>query len=197
MKITKEQIPAYGDYDAGERIELTGGMYALVKAEHDNDMGPPWKEHDGHGAIREALEADKRPGERVMCKAGSRDYYWLYDIAETVKIARRDGWDAEPYGGTKGERAARAVEADFKRMRGWLMNDWYWMGVSVKLYDKSGTLVERDSLWGIESEGDHWREVAADLIENMRSDYATAQREARKARRAADYTALQTRAFVS
>ena len=73
----------------------------------DEDMGPPWKEHDGHGPVSEWRSgSSKRPGERILCE--DRGHCRFYDFAEAVKIARKDKWDAPPYGtGTPGERAVR------------------------------------------------------------------------------------------
>lgn len=46
--LTKSDIPYSGD-----RIELPGGLYLTIETKHDETMGAPWEEHDGHGIISE------------------------------------------------------------------------------------------------------------------------------------------------
>lgn len=60
----------------------------------DYDLGPPWKEHDGHGIVSEWTTRDKRPGERVL--VSDRSSHRFYDFEETVKIAKRDKWGFLP-----------------------------------------------------------------------------------------------------
>lgn len=70
-------------------FEYSGHKFR-VTAYHDDCMGAPWEEHDGHGIISDWTTRDKAPGELVLASdRGSNRYY---DFAETVKIARRDGW---------------------------------------------------------------------------------------------------------
>jgi hypothetical protein len=188
MKITMNDIPAYGDYDNGERINLTRGAYAIIKVIPDEDMGPPWKEHDGHGPVSGWENRDKKPGELILNEnRGSKRFY---DFAEAVKIAKRDGWDTKPYGtGTKGERAHRAAMADYESLRGWCNDDWHWIGVVVTLCTPEGEFDA--SLWGIESEGDYWRDVAVDLIAECRHEYAAAQCKKRKETKERNYWAFR------
>ena len=85
----------------------------------------------GHGPVSEWTTRAKQLGERVLVedRRGAKRYY---DFAEAVRIAKRDGWDAPPLGeGTKGQRAARAAEADFNRLRGWCNGDWEYVGIVV------------------------------------------------------------------
>lgn len=150
-----------------ETIDLPGGYTASIALIVDSDMRAPWLEHDGHGPVREDLKENKKPGERVLGPTGTRDIWYLYDFAGAVRIARRDGWDAPPYGGKAGEKASRAAEADYKNLTGWCNDEWHWIGVSVSLYapGDSRTPAQSESLWGIESYGDYWREVAAELLD--------------------------------
>jgi hypothetical protein len=114
---------------------------------YDDSMGPPWKEHDGHGPVTDWTSRDKRPGEMVLNSDRHSKRY--YDFAEAVRIARRDGWDAPPYKtGTPGERAHRAAMRDFEHLKRWCNDSWHWVGYQVKI---EGTNYE-DSLWGIESD---------------------------------------------
>lgn len=140
----------------------------------DEDMGPPWKEHDGHGPVSDWTRRSKEPGERVLNK--DRDYYRYYDFKEAVEIAKRDGWgapkgtfhpDAKP---TKGQIAAAAAEWDFEFLRGWCNDDWHWCGIVVHLLDDDGDPIEEPtaSLWGIESEStDYIKETAKEVAEEV------------------------------
>lgn len=149
----------------GDEIETkVGKLTVKARIEYDEDMGPPWKEHDGHGPVSEWTSRSKRPGERVLCG----DFHVrFYDVQEAIKIARRDGWDAEPFGtGTAGERAARAVEADYQRLRAWCYGDWRYVGVVLSV-SKGGIVLDNyaASLWGIESDsGEYLTEVANELL---------------------------------
>ena len=146
-------------------FELDGRTF-IVRIEDDTATGEPWKEHDGHGVISEWTRRDMAPGERAL--VSDRGSHRYYDIKATLVIALRDGWDAAPIGqGTPEERAARAVEADFQRMRAWCNGEWSWVGVVVHLEcpecgaEHSGKFA---SLWGIESDaGEYLDEVAREL----------------------------------
>lgn len=162
---------SFGKYvSIGDDISVkVGKLTVTATIVHDEDMGEPWKEHDGHGPVSDWENRDKRPGERVLHEDhGSKRFY---DYAEAIKIAKRDGWDAPPYGeGTAGQRAARAVEADFQRMRAWCNGEWYWVGVRLSVSKNGVTLDEHAaSLWGIEGDSnefgnDYLTEVANELL---------------------------------
>lgn len=182
MKITKEQVPAYGDYyGKGETLTFPGGYSALVRCDYDPAAVAPWDNSDCHGPVSDWTTRAKLPGERVLCEdRGIRRYY---DYAEAVRIAKRDGWDAPPYGtGTKGERAARAAAWDFEYLRRWCNDGWHYLGVMVTVY-RNGAEVADDSLWRVESEGDYWRETAAEMIDYAISKDRKARAKAAKAAR--------------
>jgi hypothetical protein len=103
----------------------------------------------------------------VLCSDRRSKRY--YDFQAAVAQARAEGWDAAPYTGTRGERAARAAMADFKRLRDWCDNHWHYCGVIVRLLDDEGDdMGESESLWGIESDADDYhREVAQELAEEI------------------------------
>lgn len=145
------------------------GVRFQFETHHDDSLGPPWKEHDGHGPVSDWTTRAKRPGEMVLNKSpGSRRYY---DFQEAVRIAKRDGWDTPPYQtGTRGDRAHRAALADFHHLRRWCNDQWSWIGVIITLVDDDGNPLPdfRQSLWGIESEaGDYLTEVAHELADEI------------------------------
>lgn len=165
-------------FDNFETRTLSNGYELIARLEHDDHQDAPWDIECGHGPVSEWTTRAKKPGERVLCsdgrgrsRNGSRRYY---DWAEAISIAKRDGWDAPPYGeGTKGQRAARAAEADFKRLRGWCEGDWEYVGVVVSV-EQDGEEIELHaaSLWGIESDcRDYLREVANELFDEVAENY--------------------------
>lgn len=159
-------------YD-GQIFEHDGHKFRF-RTERDDSMGAPWEEHDGHGIVSDWTTRAKAPGEMVLCSGRHRKRY--YDFAATVRIARRDGWNAKPYdvpGETRRQRAAKAAMADFERLRAWCNDEWEWCGVVVELLDDSGDpMGETDSLWGIESDAgayfdDVAHECAAELLHRL------------------------------
>lgn len=172
------------DANAIERT-LERGYKAGIRIERDDDMGAPWEERDGHGPVSEWTTRDKLPGERVLCTDRAHKRY--YDWAEAIKIAKREGWDAEPYGGTKGQKAERAVAADFEHLRAWCNDEWYWVGYVVKVYDERGNEIGEDSLWGIDDEEyavsealESAKRIAEDHYDGRRDEWRQAMHEARE-----------------
>lgn len=155
---TKQDIEDYAPFT----IELTDGRTARIEVIPDEHMGEPWKEHDGHGIVSEWTTRAKLPGELIL--ASDRNSRRYYDFAESVKIARRDGWGAD--GKTPGERAAKATAEDYRRLRDWCEDRWCWVGVAVTVTKANGEF-DSDSLWGIESDGDYWRDAAAELLNGL------------------------------
>lgn len=142
------------------------GFTLTARLVADDDTTPPWDREEGHGPVSDWTGRSKAPGERILNE--SRGRYRYYDAAEATRIAKRDGWDAPPYGtGTKGERAARAVAADFDRLRRWCADAWCYVGVVLSVSWR-GILLEEHaaSLWGIESDcGDYLTDVANELAD--------------------------------
>lgn len=162
---------------AGERpvrIDLGDGFYAVVKLPYDDHMGPPWKEHDGHGPVSNWTTRDKRPGERVLCSDRHSKRY--YDFAEAVRIARRDGWGlasehveqltaklGRPL--TKGEIAVASVEHDFEHLQDWCEDRWHWIGVCVDIFNAEDEEVYSDSVWGVADIDDYWKTLVLEFIQ--------------------------------
>jgi hypothetical protein len=137
---------------------------------HDDNADPPWKREDGHGPVSDWTSRSKRPGERVLSEDhGSRRYY---DVEAALKLAKRDGWGAYPYGqGTKAEQAARAVDRDFAVLRAWCQDEWHYVGITISVC-KAGVRLAgpyEHALWGIEcnypSDGNPERRTNGYLLE--------------------------------
>lgn len=169
-------------------VDLGNGYRAEIEIEQDNDMGPPWEEHDGHGVIVEGYESEKQPGWRKLAPTGTRDVWRWYDVQASMEIAKRD-WVSPKGEGTKGQRAAKAVETDFQHMQDWCEDRWYWVGYIVKVYDKGDRLVGDDSLWGIDDEEyaiveakEQAKYIVEKDMERRHDAWRSALREAREAR---------------
>jgi hypothetical protein len=157
----------------------TNGVYYVATVKYDGCGEAPWEENDGHGPVSDWRRLDsKRPGERVLCT--DRSSARFYDFEEAVKIARADGWDAEPYKtGTPGERAVRAVEDDFKVLKAWCNDEWSYCGVVLsqrQIVDEDDVELDKhvESLRGIEAnypgtKNEHLTQVANDLLEEAKS----------------------------
>lgn len=174
-------------YERLETFEHDGLQFA-VEIARDDDAGAPWEECDGHGPVRREYcrsgRVNKAPGERVLHSHGGD--YWLYDVAEAVRIALRDGWGlpaervaekAAELGRppTCREIAAEAAGNDFAYLRRWLNNDWFYAVVRVVLLDVEGAETDRDAYCGgVEFEfggaDEYWREVAEELAAEIADD---------------------------
>lgn len=157
----KEVYPGEVSSIEEDGFEVTATIY------HDDTQEAPWDREDGHGPVSEWTSRGKAPGERLLHKDHGSSRF--YDFAEAVKIARRDGWGSEGDEGMKpGEKAARAAEEDFERLRRWCADQWGYVGVSVTV-SRNGVQLTQDyahALWGIESDcGDYINEVAKDCAE--------------------------------
>lgn len=156
------------DVDSPVTVERDGYTFT-ARIERDDDMGAPWKEHDGHGPVSDWRpmgshgHAPKRPGEFVLCseRGGCSRFY---DFAEACKIARRDGWGSpNDEGMSPRQKAAKAAAADFRRLAEWCADEWFWVGVVVEV-SHDGRKRGGASIWGVESDaGDYFADLAADL----------------------------------
>jgi len=142
------------------------GKRFRVYIEPDDCGDTPWERSEGHGKVRTISEhyrcdtTQKKPGERVLYTGGNK--VWLYDWQDACKQARKDGWNAPPYDAPN--RIERAVQADFDFLRGWLNDDWWYVGVCVAMVnedDEDITEKYTNALWGIESNADEYLDETA------------------------------------
>ena len=148
------------------------GPYTFsVEIEDDSDNGPPWEKGDGHGPVSDWRRQNymghypKRPGEIKLCS--DRHSARFYDFAAAMKTAKKEQWGSEGDEVlSRGEKARKAVMADFDRLRQWCEGQWYYIGGIVTREDTG----EKQSLWGIESDGDYWRECAEELARELMPD---------------------------
>jgi hypothetical protein len=195
--------------DHGDIFEHDGYRFR-VEITPDYDSGPPWMECDGHGPVRVVHSAygrpDKAPGERILA-GSSRDGFYIYDVAEAIRIAKRDGWGlgedaerelAERLGRapTRGEIVAEAVDRDAEYLRRWIEDAWRYVVVGVGMItgdDADGAEEHWRYLGGVEQDSsatddyvaDAARELAAECIFEHEAQQA-AQRKAEAEARTAE-----------
>jgi hypothetical protein len=175
----------------GDSITCEVEGYELTATLHeDNDSGAPWEKEDGHGPVSEWTSRAKEPGERVLCEDSGGFRY--YDVQEATRLAKRDGWDTPPYKqGTPGERAARAVEADFRALRGWCRDEWGYCSVVLTISEDGDEIDDHAaSVVGVDvnhpnGDNGYLTEVAnellsqvSDTVKDMAQDRVDAEREA-------------------
>ncbi len=174
------------------------GVTVRIKYFYDHDAGCPWENSDGHGVIRSEYsyygKPEKKPGEVLI--QGERGSYHIYDWQESTRIAKRDGWGVSnpPAGLTQKQITALAVKADFDYLRGWINDNWYYVGVVCTVLDVDGeeTGIE-DSCWGFETLNEYHetagREMAESLAESTHKARLHQWRAALKEARARKYWA--------
>lgn len=161
-------------YD-GSIIEVQG-MNFKVTLIHDDDMAPPWDECEGHGPVSNWERRSKGAHEMILCEDGGCKRF--YDFQESVKIAKREGWNTAPYTWkTKGEQANAAALADFEYLRRWCSGQWEYVILGVSLLDEGDLeMGETEYLGGVEYDPDdtsYVSEMAEELAEQIinRLDY--------------------------
>ena len=128
-----------------QTITSSSGREYAWSIEVDESYGNPWQEHDGHGPVSDWVSPGyhgitKRPGERILYR-DRHGAALLYDFAEALKIARRDGWGPRPDMSHHGydrnalltprQRAHKAVMEDMNRLRRFCEGDWFFGVISV------------------------------------------------------------------
>ena len=150
----------------------------------DTDMGPPWKEHDGHGVVEVVHQRDSdytpeseqnSPFQRLS-PWGFNANDWYYNFPASLDLARKEYWGLAPdaldklqfergRSLTDDEITEAAVQADFEHLRAWCHDEWRWMVadviVNVRSREGSCFLKVVSCLGGIESTG------AADELEEL------------------------------
>lgn len=140
--------------------QVIDGYTVHVSIHHDENMGEPWKENDGHGIVSEWVSRSKSPGELVLCSDRSR-FKRFYDFSATLELAKRDGWGLNPeakdkLAATLGRKPTameirvQAVNLDFQYCKGYCNDDWHWLGYTTQIETPQGNSIQGDSCWGFE-----------------------------------------------
>lgn len=202
-------------FDSSDMEDIPAGYTVEVEFSADEHwQGLPWNEFDGHGIIRDVFpwgRPEKRPGERPIFS--ERGTTWLYDVQETMKKARAEGWRLAPEEmgklaaklkrePTKGEILARAVALDMDYCAGWLTGRYSWCVVTARVCDADGDEVSSDSVAGVEWDayGDNSyaeKETARDVAANALHEAGLTLKQRREAWRAALREAREARALAA
>lgn len=151
------------------------GQTVLIEYFHDAVTGAPWENAEGHGAVTRVHtyygNIKKKPGQVVLHHGERNEYSYLYDFADTMEIAKSDGWNAEPYNpeeDTPGKKALRAVNADMDFLRGWCIGQWSYVGIVCTLLDSEGEKTDiSESCWGFETFKDYHLEAGKEMAESL------------------------------
>jgi hypothetical protein len=142
-----------------ETYEHKNGKSYHVCWYYDYDMGPPQKEGDCYGVTErmdwnptneEQLEQHLLDNEpeleeetrlrlmRQLSRPSNRyDSGLYYDVLSSLHKAKTE-WGVAP------ERCMEVVEKDFKYLKGWYDDDWFWLTVGVAPLDEDGEVLEHD-----------------------------------------------------
>lgn len=170
------EIKAMSDYISKE-IRHHAGLTFIVTVFPDYDMEAPWNTGEGWGKVRNGdygKVETKKPGERIIHTNGNTA--WLYDFADAMKRAKADKWgskNATP-DMSPGQVAELAVKEDMQMIRGYLTNEWSYIGIVVTLADVNGKPTdESESAWGLESfDSENIEDYTKGLIEELAAKFA-------------------------
>lgn len=154
--------------------ETIDGYSVSIEIHHDENMGAPWEEHDGHGIVSEWTHRDKAPGELLLCTDHRSKRY--YNFSATLELAKKDGWGLNDEAKAKlatrlgrkptaREIRVEAVNLDFKYCQGWCNDTWYWTGYVTRITSPTGDSVEGDSCWGFDDQ-DYMLREAIDIAKH-------------------------------
>lgn len=160
-----------------EDLTTAEGTHYRVRVSYDDFADEPWDYCDGHGPVSEWTARDKRAGELILATDGRSKRY--YNFQEAIKIAKRDGWGCDGLTGkeTPGEKAVKAVMADFKHLKAWCDNEWHYAVLHVVLLDSEGEIAGYDEYLGGVEFGygmEYWKEEAANMAEELERALKTA-----------------------
>lgn len=169
----------------GVRDFRIGRFYFTVRGAYDNDTNPPWEDdciYDGvvserryyHGGGR----PEKAPRERII--HAYRGHAWIFDCKRFAEVAIKQGCTRQ--------QAHEQAGPAFERLRLWLTDQWYYIGLIVRMYDtdpeedSEAEPIAEDSIWRIESDQtDYLRETANDMAQGMYREECKRRAEAWRA----------------
>ena len=163
-----------------------------VAITYDDEQGFPWHDCDGFPKVRISYRAqgDKAPGERRIGRGDSGAYY-IVDYAEAVQRAKAEHWGCRavlPEGASAGMRAVAAVDQTIGYMREWIEGSRFYSTVSVtdKRTGETRSLYQVEDGYTDEAHG-YALEAAAELVRELRHEFAQGYLQARKERAARQY----------
>ena len=202
-------VPAYCD-DRGESFEFAPGYVLEYRAESDctadfadrSGLRVTWERGYGRPFEHAAECWIDRNG--VTQWAGDRARDWAriesdYPLAERVANNRKLGMSRHLAWIAARESLAR----EFALWREYWRSRESWLALSVSIRGPDGETLAHDSICGVESGGDYWRECLADMADGLLSAYLkdcglridTARRAIRATRAHARRLAAELRGF--
>ena len=140
------------------------GHSITIEWTYDPFACAPWEDDGGTGIVSDWTTRSKSPGERILHK--DRLFRRYYDVEGTMARATEHGWGlgeeaadalARRLGRTptRGEIIAESVEANFKHLKAWCDNQWFWCSYTTTI---PGFPCFEDSCGGISSEDTNYHE---------------------------------------
>ena len=146
---------------------LQNGKTFLCIIRQDDTYGTPWENADCYRIVSDWEYRNKRPAERILYKDGP--YSRFYDVAESTKKALHERWgvrESSSENMTNRQIAARAVSADFERLRAWCTGQWGYVCLEVFPLTEDGDELRSKAQYigGVESDDeDYILELAKEL----------------------------------
>lgn len=135
-----------------EIITTPKGNKFKVEYAYDDTGEAPWQWDDRHGQVSDWTSRDKKPGEIILCVDHPLKRY--YDMQGAIETAREEGWSCEGVlpTDTAGQKAVKAAQADYKYLKAWCADDWWYACLRVVLLDADGEErdIYEDYLGGVE-----------------------------------------------
>ena len=173
-----------------EVIEHNGRQFR-VDIVDDDDTTPPWERDHAHGSVRYIDDRESLQRGEVVLYDCDRSRY-VYNFGAALLQASREKWGLAPDAlqaltqrlgrkPSRGQIRAAAVRADMEYLRQWCADYWSYIGVCVRIIGPDG---EPDgdkyahAMWGVESFGDYWQEVARDIADGILRERGQAWRAA-------------------
>jgi hypothetical protein len=128
----------YYDYDYGSPLE-NGDGYGVTER---LDWNPTDEEQLEQHIVDYEPELEEETRLRLM-RVLSRSSSWresglYYDVLSSLHLARTEWGFDDPV------KAMETVEKDFKYLKGWYDDEWFWLTVGVAPLDENGKPVEDD-----------------------------------------------------
>jgi hypothetical protein len=131
----KYNVRWYYDYDMGSPLEWSDGHGVTLRL----DWNPTNEEQLEQHILDNEPELEEETRLRMLRRLNPHDRYdsgLYYDVMASLHMARTE------WGCNDNEACVAAVEADFKYIKGWYDNDWFWLTVGVAPLNAKGKPVE-------------------------------------------------------
>ena len=168
-------LPSQHDaYDGVQRTNLPNGWHYTVEFQRDDNSGTPWGDSDCHGVISKH-EHSRREYDDDWLLYSDRGSYRYYERDASLEKAIKM-WGVAP------DKAMASIKADYEVLRRWYNDDWWYVGVIVKLFDDENKELAEESCWDRQSDDILYlcsdaRSWAADMILEERKLRRVAKRQ--------------------